>query len=229
MRVPESFVAAGLAVAFSSGCDEAKQVSLTTPSQIVVGSGRFVTEARSAGGFTAVAIAAGGRAIVTVGAPDSLEITAEDNILPFIESSVVNGRLTVQVRAPGVSVSGHGVTYRIGVREVRELVASAGSTIEAYGIDATELGLRLSAGSSFTGTGSVSRFDLELSAGSRADASGLRSRDVLAALSAGSTARVRVTEALTVSASAGSIFEYLGDPVVQAQTSSGSIVRRAGS
>jgi hypothetical protein len=40
---------------------------------------------------------------------------------------------------------------------------------------------------------------------------------------------VKVVDTLTVRASGASVFEYLGDPVVQADASGASVVRRVGS
>jgi hypothetical protein len=121
------------------------------------------------------------------------------------------------------------MTYHIGMRSMRGLIGEAGSSIEARGIDTGNLEVHLSAGSTFIGSGTTDRLALELSAGSSADAAALRSRVATATLSSGSTAVVRVSDSLSVIASGGSQLEYLGNPSVQVQTSSGSTVRRAGS
>jgi hypothetical protein len=234
MRKHPTVIALTLFAAAAAACGESydyiptSPTTPTTPSAAIVGSGRFVTESRAVAGFNAVAVAAGGRAIVTQGAADSLQITAEDNILPFIESTVAAGRLSLRINGQGNSISSHGVTYRITVRDIRELIGSAGSTIEAAAIETEQLVVNLSAGSTFSGTGLARRFDLSLSAGSRVDAPALTSRDAVATLSAGSTALVRVTDSLSVTASSGSVFEYFGTPTVNAETSSASCVRRAG-
>jgi len=74
----------------------------------------------------------------------------------------------------------------------------------------------------------VDRFDIDLSAGSRCDASMLRTRATSVILSAGSHATLRVSASLSATASAASVVEYFGDPIVTAHTSSGSTVRRIG-
>jgi hypothetical protein len=196
---------------------------------VIVGSGQFVTDARPVGGFDTIRIQNGGRAIVSRSDVESLNVVAEDNIVPLIESRVVDGTLTVTFRAGAGSVSTRGMTYHIGMRSMRGLIGEAGSSIEARGIDTGNLEVHLSAGSTFIGSGTTDRLALELSAGSSADAAALRSRVATATLSSGSTAVVRVSDSLSVIASGGSQLEYLGNPSVQVQTSSGSTVRRAGS
>ncbi len=230
MRAVAISIAVTLVAAGISGCDETHVGSITAPSPLVtVGSGQFVTESRSVRDFDVIRVVAGGRAIVTQSDVESLNITAEDNILPLIESTVVSGTLTVTFRPGAGSISSRGVTYHIGMRSIRGFNGAAGSSIEAHGIDTVDLEVHLSAGSTFIGSGTADRLGLELSAGSRVEAPALRSRVTTATLSAGSTALVRVSDSLSVIASAGSQLEYLGNPAVQTQTSSGSTVRRAGS
>lgn len=199
-----------------------------TSGAIVIGSGRFVTESRRAEGFTAIAVAAG-RVVVTRGSVESLEITAEDNILPLIESTVINGRLTLGLRSGSGATNVHGVEYRITMRDLREIHAGGASRIDANGIEASHLIVNLSGASTFSGSGSVNRMDLNLSGASRVQAPELTAHTATAMLSGASVALVRVTDSLVVHASGASVVEFLGDPAVEAETSGGSIVRRAGS
>ena len=229
MRTVAVSIGAALVAAAISGCGDEPHLRSITGPNVIVGSGRFVTDSRPVRDFDAISVSNGGRAIVTRSDVESLNITAEDNILPLIESRVVNGTLTLTFRAGEGSVSTRGMTYHIGMRSMRGFNGEAGSFIEAHGIDTANLEVRVSAGSTFIGSGTADRLGLELSAGSRVDAAALRSRVTTATLSSGSTAVVRVSDSLSVTASSGSQLEYLGNPAVHAQTSAGSTVRRAGS
>lgn len=229
MRTVAVSIGVALVAAGISGCNDGPLVRSITGPNVIVGSGRFVTESRPVSGFDTISIHNGGRAIVTRSDVESLNITAEDNILPLIESRIVDGTLTITFRAGEGSVSTRGMTFHIGMRSMRGFNGEAGSTIEARGIDIADLHVRLSAGSTFIGSGTADRLGLELSAGSSVDASALRTRVTTATLSAGSTAVVRVSDSLSVTASSGSQLEYLGNPAVHVQTSAGSTVRRAGS
>ena len=229
MRTIAVSIAVALVAAGISGCSDEPHLRSITGPNVIVGSGHFVTQSRPVAGFDAISISLGGRAIVTRSDVESLNITAEDNILPLIESRVVDGTLTITFRAGEGSVSTRGMTYHVGMRSMRGFDGETGSVIEAHGIDSANLEVRLSAGSTFIGSGTADRLGLELSAGSRVDAAALRSRVTTATLSSGSTAVVRVSDSLSVTASSGSQLEYLGNPAVHAQTSAGSTVRRAGS
>lgn len=201
----------------------------TAPTQAaVVGSGRMVSESRPVQGFHNVVVAGGVHALVTFTPDDTLEITAEDNILPLVESTVTNGQLTVGWRPGSGSVSSHGVVCRIGARALRGVTAAGGARFEVEGIDARDFAIDLSGASAFAGSGSVERLHLDLSGASRVDAPGLAARFVDATLTGASAARLRVVEALVVNASGASLLEFFGDPSVQADTSGASFVRRLG-
>ena len=201
----------------------------TAPTQAaIVGSGRLASESRPVQGFTAVVVTAGIHATVAYAPGDTLEITAEDNILPLVDATVANGHLTLSWRPGTVIMSSRGVECRIGARTLRGVTASGGGRIEVEGIDAGDFAIDLSGAASFAGSGSVERLRLDLSGASRADAPGLAARFVTATLTGASVARLRVVDALVVNASGASLLEFYGDPAVQADTSGGSFVRRIG-
>ena len=187
----------------------------------------MVTEVRPVQGFTAVSVSGGGNLIIEQTGVESLEITAEDNILPIIQSEVTDGRLDLRP-APGTSFNTSvRVQYRLTVRDLTEIDASGVSQVEASGLDTKVLITRLSGVSSLTATGVASDHELDISGVSRCDAPELQSRDVTAVLSGASSALVRVSDTLTVTASGASSLQYLGDPVVESSISGGSSVSRA--
>ena len=58
------------------------------PDNMVRGSGNVIDETREVSGFDFVSISNSGQATISVGDTESLVITAEDNILPLIQSNV---------------------------------------------------------------------------------------------------------------------------------------------
>ncbi len=193
------------------------------------GSGEVVTESRPVGGFTGVAVSGAGRLIIEQTGVESLEITAEDNLLPHIRSEVVDDVLRLGF-APGTSVSRtQGVVYRLTVRDLTGIEASGASHVEAHGLDTPDLACVFSGASSFQASGSADAHVIVLSGASRADAPDLGSRVVTATLSGASFARLRVSAFLTATASGGSVLEYYGSPVLVTHVSGGSAIRRVGS
>jgi len=200
----------------------------STPGMLV-GSGRVITGQRPASDFTSIAISSGISAVVAIGGAESLTITAEDNIAPFVDAVVSSGQLTIRFRSgsPGLRTS-VGVVCHIGARALRRVDLSGGSRIQVDGLAAPDFFVGLSGGSSFSASGSVDRLQMDLSGGSRATAPSLRCGRVDATVSGAALGQVRVTDTLVVHASGASTFEYLGDPTVQADVSDVSVVRRVG-
>jgi hypothetical protein len=218
----------GAVLALLWGCDGSYRHHHGNGWSPVVGSGHLATESRPVHDFTAVEVTAAGHLIVEQTGVESLEVTAEDNVLPLVRSEVRNGRLFLGFE-PGASVTvTREVLFRVTVGDLTEVEASGASRAEIRGVDGAGLTLRVSGASSVTATGRAADVQLELSGASRCEAADFRSRDLTAEVSGASYALVRASHSLVVNASGASILEYLGDPDLVANVSGGSLVRRAG-
>jgi hypothetical protein len=159
---------------------------------------------------------------------ESLEITAEDNILPLVETVVRSGTLTLGWRSGTGSISGHGIDIRIDVRELRAVDASGAAHIDVEGIAGRDFTVTLSGAAQFTGSGTVAELSVDLSGASRARSADLTAHTVTARLSGASTTLLRIVDSLAANVSGASVLEFLGDPRVDASVSDSSIVRRVG-
>jgi hypothetical protein len=224
------FLIAGgpLLVALSAACASEYRSTETVPTPIVVGSGRFVSESRPVQAVTRVVATGGLRARVAHTGVESLEITAEDNILPLVETVARAGTLTLGWRSGTRSISAHGIDIRIGVRELRAVEASGGAQIDVDGIAGHDFSVTLSGAAQFIGSGAVARLSVDLSGASRARSADLTAHAVTARLSGASTALLRIVDSLAANISGASVLEFLGDPRVEASVSDTSIVRRVG-
>ena len=217
-----------LLLIFAAGCARhSGDYGGVAPTALVVGSGRFVSESRPVTPFDGIVATAGLQVRVTPAAVESLEITAEDNVLPLIDSVVINGTLSLGWKT-GTSVSAHGIEVNVGARQLRSLTASAGSGIAVDRIASGDLAVILSGGSTFSGSGAIDRLDLDASGGSRVQAPELACRGATVRLSGGSSAILRVTDSLLAALSGGSTLQYYGDPAVVQTVADASIVRRLG-
>jgi len=198
------------------------------PSPAIVGSGRFVTESRQVVGFTRITVTGAIRVTVAHTGVESVEITAEDNILPFVDALAGAGTLALRMSGVDGGLTSHGVTVRVGVRELRGVDVTGASQLDVDGITESDFAVTVSGASGFTATGSTGSFDLDVSGASRVTAPSLTSHVAHARVSGGSLALIRVVDTLTASASGLSSVEYLGDPALIATVSDTSTVRRVG-
>lgn len=84
-----------------------------------IGSGSMITETRNVSGFDEIVLLGSGDVIVTMTGTESLEIEAEDNIMPLLTTEVRNGRLEL---GPKSSIS---PTHQAAQRGASSRVTSA--------------------------------------------------------------------------------------------------------
>lgn len=192
----------------------------------VEGSGRVATESRAVRGVTGVSVSGLGRLTIGHADSESLTVTADDNILPYLTSRLDGGRLVLGVKRNARLHPHHEILYALAVRDLAGIEASGATQVEAEGIDREELAVRLSGAGRATVAGRVDRQRLRLSGGSRYLATDLASRVTAARLSGSARARVRVSERLEGRVSGAAGLEYAGDPEVT--VAGRATVRRVG-
>ncbi|MFM1945667.1 MAG: hypothetical protein RI897_4649, partial [Verrucomicrobiota bacterium] len=98
------------------------------------GNGVKVSEEREVGEFHGLAIAGSGRAIITRADKESLEVEADENLLPYIEAEVRGGDLHIGMRG-NLSFT-EGPVFRIGVRNLDRLHLSGSLRAEVDRLEA---------------------------------------------------------------------------------------------
>jgi hypothetical protein len=194
----------------------------------VVGSGRVVTEPRNVGGFDAISLSGVGRLYVTQTGSESLEITAEDNVLRELRSDVVGGRLILGPES-GTSLSNvRDIEYRLTVNDLHEIEVTGACEVFLEELDTPRLRIWASGSSRITADGFAERQDLIFSGTSLYRAERLDSRDVRLEVSGASFLQVRAGDRIEGSLSGTSILEYFGRPAVRVDTTGASVVRHGG-
>src|SRR5262245_27994542 len=219
-----------MALAVLSACvgyDHVTGPPVSSPG-VIVGSGIPATEARPVTDFTAVTVAAPFRVVLVQGGGPSLEVTADDNVLPFVRSEVRGDRLLLSLTTPLSLTRTREILFRVVLAELHEVEGSGAAVIEMSRVDTDQLVVRLSGASFARASGTAGALTLDLSGASRWDAPALRGRSVWAQLSGASFALQRVSDSLRADLSGASTLDYLGDPAVVFNVSGTSVVRRVG-
>ena len=206
-----------------AGCDH----DATSVTSRVIGSGVVATESRAVTPFDNLIVTGPLQVRLHPGAAGSIEITAEDNVLPLVRAEVRGDRLHLFL-ADGSLTTTHGIVVRIVSTELRGIEGSGAAQIEVDGLAVERLETRLSGASSLVVSGRADRHELHLSDASRCRAPHLQSRQVAAELSGASNGLVAVRESLSVRANGASTLEYIGDPALTLDVSGTSVVRRVG-
>ncbi len=210
----------------------------------VVGSGTAKSEERPVGEVTEVVLAGVGDLEVLQADKPGLTVSADDNILPLLESITSGGKLTLRTRsgsflAPKVpikftlstrtleklTVSGSGNAFANGLTaESLELKVSGAGNMTLKALDVRALTLTLSGAGNATFAGTVQTLKAKMSGAGVIHAADLQAKTVEATISGAGNASVWATETLKASVSGAGDIRYKGSPRVDQKVSgAGSI------
>lgn len=230
------FLLAGLLSLGIAGCSLPPTIS---------GNGVIVSESRAASNFNAVSISGAGRAVITQGDVESLEIEADENLLPYIQSEVHGGELRIWTRRGNLRFSKPPV-YTLAIRGLDRLrlsgslraefdrleserfnggVSGSGSitfgSLEAQSVD---LGISGS-GSIAIAEGSAESLDLNVSGSGDLRAPDFRAENVAVSISGSGNARVWAVDSLDAHVSGSGDIQYKGTPRVSSSVSGSGRIR----
>lgn len=216
----------------------------------VTGSGRVVEETRGVGEFRAVRLSGPIDVVVTQGSSPSVRVSADDNLLPVVET-VVEGSgddATLQVRIKrghdirsfkqlrvavvtaalrGATVAGSGQIDVQSFRTPSLAVAVAGSgSVRLQGVTADDLGARIAGSGDVSGHGSAGKLAVSIAGSGDVKLDDLRADDVKVSISGSGDAAVQAVKTLAVSIAGSGDVVYRGDAAVKTSIAGSGSVRR---
>jgi hypothetical protein len=193
----------------------------------VRGSGVVVSETRDVAGFSDVRVDGAGDVIIEQTGIESLTVEADDNILPLLQTKVVNGSLHVGVKQNVNIRTARPILYHVTVKQLNGAGVSGSGSIRASGIDADMFSADISGSGSASLSGRADAVVLTVSGSGSYDASNLRSKSVKVNISGSGDAVVDASDRLDATISGSGSVSYSGTPSVSRHVSgSGSIARR---
>jgi hypothetical protein len=194
----------------------------------VRGSGNAATESRNVTGIHGVAIALPGDLEVRQGKPEGVTVTADDNLLPYIETVVEGGVLRVRTR-DNTSLSMHAKLRVVVVAQaIEELDLSGSGNIDARAVDVRKLTLRISGSGDATLAGRADSLDARISGSGHVDAVKLTAQDASVKVSGSGHVKLDARKTLDARISGVGNVLYYGDPKVERRVSGVGRIERAG-
>ena len=189
----------------------------------VQGSGKIVTEKRALSGFTA--IEAGGAIDLEISQSDSysVEVSADDNILPKIITNVDGETLRIERKGEDFFTSST-VHVKISLPKLTAVELSGASEGIAKNITSDKLHLEVSGASKFLMSGKVSELHSEVSGASKLEAKDLVADNAEIECSGASKAHMHATSSLKISAEGASKVLYSGTPRIIEESSGASSI-----
>lgn len=208
----------------------------------VRGSGARISENRAVDAFDRIAVSGDFDVRIAVGTATGLRLQGDDNLLPLLETRVVDGTLRIRSERPlrpkrrilieigtpslaGVESSGSSGVRVTGVRSpVFDADVSGSGNLHADG-SFGRLSTSVSGSGTVTGEGTAETIDVDVSGSGDVNLLAVRARSGVIDGSGSADVTVHVTERLVVSVSGSGDVRYAGDPTVDASTSGSARVR----
>jgi len=214
--------------------------------QHLSGSGNIVTEKRNTGNFEKIDAGSAFEVEVRIGSPASVEVEADDNLLPIIETSVsgnelnihtkgsyniTNGHMKVFVTAPeirGVKSSGPANIKVLDVLKSNDRVTfeSSGAGNIKASVDAPKVRAEVSGAGDIELSGRTKDYTVSASGGGNIKSSDLLTENTDADVSGAGSVHVHASVSLKADArGAGNVY-YRGGASVQQHTSGAGSVKK---
>lgn len=251
MNSPRRLFALGL-VAATVFSGSAQAWSWTINSERVTGNGDIATEARDTGAFDGVSLTGGFNVVIRQGSGNKVEVKADRNLLPLIETRVVDGSkgrtleispkkgvnvhssnnpsFTIEMPAlRSISVAGSG-TVKVEAMKTGGVDASiAGSgDIRFTGLDAERLGMKVSGSGDIVAAGRCGNATVSIAGSGDVKAADLVAEEVKVSIAGSGDAQVNATRKLHVSIAGSGDVKYAGSPEISSSIAGSGKVRRIG-
>ncbi|MFN6962211.1 MAG: head GIN domain-containing protein [Pyrinomonadaceae bacterium] len=215
-----------LANAFSFGRSDFRVFDLKLKFGGVKGSGNVVTEKRGVSDFSKIVVGGVFNVEIVAGREYSVEVTADDNLLPYIETETHGDTLDIRLTK---RVSRHSeLKVKITAPVIDGVESGGASRIDVSGVTGDTFDLDTSGASRVTLRGDVNNAVIRASGAGSVDAGDLRAANADVDASGAAKVAVNVSGHLKADASGASRISYRGSPAsVERHTSgAGSVDQR---
>ena len=195
---------------FSFGRSAGRWFNFTMNCGSVRGSGNLVNDSRDLSGFNAVDVGGVFQVEISAQKDFSVEVAADDNILPLISTSVEDGVLRIE--SEGKISPTKPIVIRISAPDIEKLDVSGVANVNLRGLKNSELAIDASGASKVKIAGETGKLTIDVSGATRIDADDLLAVDATIGASGASKVGVNVTGELRTEASGASSIVYSGTP-----------------
>lgn len=214
----------------------------------VRGSGKVVTEKREVKGIGSIQLSTLGKLEIIQGADEGLEISAEDNLLPHLITTVQGQKLEIRTANNVTIQPSRDITYTLRVKNLSGIYTSSLGSINANQLtaDKIEIGIsssgnvsigtliagdlriRISSSGDLNLAGRVTTQDVDISSSGDYTGGDLQSQSAFMRISSSGNARIWVVNDLNVQISSSGNVDYYGSPKVATNLSSSGKVNALG-
>ena len=177
---------------------------------VVQGSGNVVRQQRRAGKFSTIKMSGPAHLDVVVGKAASVELSADDNLMPMLETRIENGALVHEVK--GSFSTRTTPRLRVTVPQLSGVHLAASGDVRITGVNGGRLNLTSNGSGDFVVQGHADALKAQLNGSGNFDLTRFRAPDLTVAIYGSGNARVHATERLDASIFGAGEIAYSGDP-----------------
>ncbi|RZJ08856.1 MAG: DUF2807 domain-containing protein [Rubrivivax sp.] len=216
----------------------------------ITGNGDLAVEARDAGAFDSVALAGGFNVVIRQGNGNKVEVKADRNLLPYIETRIVDGSRgrtleigpkrgyhfstshnpNIMLEMPalkGVSVAGSGKVQVEAMKTGGVSVEIAGSgDVRFANLDAERLAMKVSGSGDIVAVGRAGTASVSIAGSGDVRAAELAAEEVKVSIAGSGDAQVNASRKLNVSIAGSGDVRYSGSPEISSSVAGSGKVRR---
>lgn len=191
----------------------------------VPGSGIEATEIRQIDAFERIELVGSGRLTIEVGQAAPLTITADDNLLPLLETRVSDGQLVIR---PTESISPEiGLVFSVGTESLSGISLTGAASIVAGEVEAQSLEISIEGAGRVKVTGTADTLVAGVAGAGELELFDLQAREAKIDLAGAAGAEVHADELLNVTIAGIGRVRYSGEPKLEKSISGlGSVKRR---
>jgi len=191
------------------------------------GSGTMATEVREVESFTRVSVAMGVDVLVTVGSPQQVKLTFDDNIIGKVRTRVRGNTLEIDSRN-SFSTSSK-CKIEITVPSLDEFSLAGSGNIDIHGVAGDKFEIDLAGSGNVRIDGRTKILEIDVAGSGDIDARDLIAEEAEVSIAGSGNVRVHAEKSLEANISGSGDIRYYGDPDVESDVSgSGSIKRGRG-
>jgi hypothetical protein len=191
----------------------------------VEGSGITATETRSVSGFDSVELKGSADVNITLGSSESVVVTADNNILPLVTTSVLGSRLVIDLKFGTTITTSSPIQVTITMKSLNAVTLSGSGDIHVSGLNSDTFTANLTGSGNITGAGSANTVNVSLSGSGNVYCDKVTAKNATATLRGSGNITVYASESLNASIPGSGSIRYSGNPsrVDQKVTGSGII------
>ncbi len=191
------------------------------------GSGKLISESRPVEGFTRVSLKGTGRVVIDVNGAESLEITADDNLLPYLTAEIKDDQLILGTKDNSNISPSKDVVYKLTAKNLNSIELGGSGDIDAKGIHTDDLKILIAGSGDVSTAGTAERQEVTVAGSGDYKAENMKSKTVTVNIAGSGDADLDASEKLDVTIAGSGSIKYTGNPMVtQRILGSGSVEKR---